>query len=177
MSWSPDYSKINGEKFRIFVDGSYNDIIGMGAIGCCFPKKYKGQKIRALRYDYSKLFQTSGSVNMEIMAIKKGLEIIKQLVEDNPFLKDCVIRIKSDCIFVLKYILKGQKMEQDIHDYNEDNLLLMSNIRKELNEMKEQGYNIKISYIPKKFNFAHHYCYIPLRKKFEKISKNTSKIF
>lgn len=174
MSWSPDYSKINGEKFRIFVDGSYNDIIGMGAIGCCFPKEHKGKKIKSLRYDYSKLFQTSGSVDMEIMAIKKGLEIIKQLVEDNPFLKDCVIRIKSDCIFVSKYISKGEKIEQDINDYNEDNLLLISEIRESLVEMKEQGYNIKVSYIPKKLNFAHHYCYVPLRRKFKEVNKKIS---
>ena len=169
MSWLPDYSKINGNKFRIFVDGSYNDIIGMGAIGYCFPKEYKGKKIKALQYDYSKLFQTSGSIDMEIMAIKKGLEKVKQLIEDNPFLKDCAIRIKSDCIFASKYILKGEKTEQDVNDYSEDNLLLMADIRKTLGEMKEQGYNIKLSYIPKKMNFAHHYCYIPLRKKFEEM--------
>lgn len=45
----------------------------------------------------------------------------------------------------------------------------MADIRKTLGEMKEQGYNIKLSYIPKKMNFAHHYCYIPLRKKFEEM--------
>ena len=169
MSWAPDYSKINGKKFRIYVDGSYNQHIGMGAIGYCFPKEHKGKKIKALQYDYSKLFQTSGSIDMEIMAIKKGLEAVKQLIKDNIFLKECIIRIKSDCIFVSKYISKGKKMKQDIHEYNEDSLLLMSNIRNELNEMKEQGYNIKISYIPRKFNFAHHYCYIPLRKKFKEM--------
>lgn len=169
MSWSPDYSKLNGRKFRIYVDGSYNQYIRMGAVGYCFPREYKGKKIKALQYDYSKLFQTSSSVDMEIMAIKKGLEAVKQLIKDNAFLKEYAIRIKSDCVFVSRYILRGQKMEQDIHEYNEDNLLLMSNIRKELNEMKEQGYNIKISYIPKKMNFAHHYCYVSLRRKFEEM--------
>lgn len=71
MSWSPDYSKLNEEKFRIFVDGSYNQHIGMGAIRYCFPREYKGKKIKALQYDYSKLFQASSSVDMEILAIKK----------------------------------------------------------------------------------------------------------
>lgn len=171
MSYTPNFSKLNEDKFRIFVDGSYNKYIGMGAISYCFPRNFKGKKIVATQYEYSKLFQTDSSVDMEIMALHKGITILKDIVNNNLFLKNFPLSLKSDCIFVIKYINKGRKEECDIHEYSESQILAIQDIQTQLKVMKSEGLNIRISYIPTKINFAHHYCYTALRKKFNEKNK------
>lgn len=169
MNYQPPFSKLDESKFRIFVDGSYNQNIGMGAIGCCFPLTYKNRKIVSNGNSYSKLFQAKSSVDMELKAIEKGIEILKILIQDNPFLKENCIAIKNDCIFVVNQIYKGKRKNGDETEYTEEQMLLMRNLSQEIKSLKENGILLKLSYIPKKLNFAHHYCYNSLRKKFEQI--------
>lgn len=169
MSYTPNFSKLDEDKFRIFVDGSYNQNIGMGAIGCCFPQTYRSREIVSNENSYSKLFQAKSSVDMELKAIEKGIEILKILIQDNPFLKENCIAIKNDCIFVVNQIYKGKRKNGDETEYTEEQMLLMRNLSQEIKSLKENGILLKLSYIPKKLNFAHHYCYNSLRKKFEQI--------
>lgn len=174
MNYIPDFSRINDKKFRIYVDGSYNYKIKLGAIGCCFPKEYRGYNIETPQNYYSKIYQTKGSIDMEILAIKKGLEILTELLKNNPRLKECIIRIKTDCKYLASYIKDGKPKPYDKTVYSEDHIILLQETREQLKSL-QKSYNVKITHIPRKLNFAHNYCYSILRKKYEQILKKNIK--
>ena len=111
---------------------------------------------------------------MEILAIKKGLEILTELLKNNPRLKECIIRIKTDCKYLASYIKDGKPKPYDKTVYSEDHIILLQETREQLKSL-QKSYNVKITHIPRKLNFAHNYCYSILRKKYEQILKKNIK--
>lgn len=166
MKCNPDFSKLNDKKFRIFADGSYNEHIKMGAIGCCFPPSFHGEKILHEYNMYSKLFQTTGSTNMEIAAIRKALDITNTLITENSFLLAYPIRVKTDSLFICQFLTKEKTYELMELDNNQINDL--KEIKENIEQLSKKC-NFKVSYIPRKLNFAHNCCYKLLRNKFLQI--------
>lgn len=155
-------------KFRVFVDGSYDSNYNIGTIAYHIQNivDYKNKPIKINVHNKvfaTKLFGCKNSFDAELNAIALGLDTIVRFIAINPVLKKVPVRIKSDNVILIKYITKGQ-IRAGYEDYFDGiDLDYLEDVRKKYQELKSIFPNFNLSYIPSKQNLAHHNAFEMLR--------------
>ena len=155
-------------KFRIFVDGSYDPDYNIGTIAYHIQDTINyGNKVIKMNIHNNvfatKLFRCKNSFDAELSAIALGLDTLKRFILINPVLKKVPVRIKSDNITLIKYITKEQ-IKVGCEDYFDGiDLDYLEDVKQRYKELKFIYPNFKLSYIPSKKNLAHNNAFEMLR--------------
>ena len=124
---------IKNSKFRIFVDGSYDDKVNIGTVAYHMQNivNFENRVINVCVHNktFAQKVDCKHSVDAELKAIKLGFDTFNKMVKVYPILNKLPARVKSDNVPIIKYITKG-KWKDDV-DF--DNSLL-----DDLNLLKEE---------------------------------------
>jgi len=153
---------MTNNKFRIFVDGSYDERCGIGTIAYHIQPDVEGIKLNIANNVFAtRVFHCKNSFDAEICAIGLGFDMVRKLVGVFPILKTIPIRVKSDNLWLVKYITKGTWKTDENLDlcYVED----IQHLEDCYKWLKEELPNFKLSYINSKNNLAHKNAYEMLR--------------
>lgn len=157
---------VGKNKIRIFVDGSCDDSCGISTIAYNIQDGFiKDKKFVRLDGIYNKYFATKtrygSSIDAEIDAIELGFNIFRSCVNFNSIFKKFPVRVKSDSMMVIKYIIK--KKNTGDFEFNEAQLHKMDLLHIQYKCLKTLYPNFKLSYIPSKKNLAHYNAYEKLK--------------
>lgn len=158
--------KVGKNKIRIFVDGSCDDTCGISTIAYNIQDGFiKDKKFIRLDCIHNKYFATKtqykSPIDAEIDAIELGFNTFCGCVNFNSIFKKVPIRIKSDSMIIIKYITKKKNTEGFNFDKNQ--LYKMDLLHIQYKCLRTLYPNLKLSYIPRKENIAHHNAYEKLK--------------
>ena len=152
-------------KFRIFVDGSYDDKCNVGTVAYNIQNiVIVGNKvinINIFNKSFAQKVDCKHSLDSEVKAISLGFDTFKKITYSNPIVKQVPVRVKSDSVPLIKYITKG--LWKDDVTFDENLLEDLNKLQKEYKQIRETYPNFKLSYIPSKKNLAHNNAYEMLR--------------
>lgn len=152
-------------KFRIFVDGSFDDKCNLGTVAYNIQNSVILQDRTILINIFNKSFaqkvDCKHSLDAEVKAIRLGFNTFKKLLGSNPIVKKVPVRVKSDSVPVIKYITKG--LWQDGVSFDNNLLDELNELKSEYENIRKLYPNFKLSYIPSKNNLAHNNAYEMLR--------------
>ena len=157
---------LSNYKFRIFVDGSFDDKVNIGTIAYHMQNNVDlNNKIVNIGIHNKTLakrvYGCKHSLDAEIQAVELGFNVFDKIIHTQPILKKVPVRVKSDSVPVIKYITQGKwKDDVDFDDSLLDNLNLL---KSKYESIREEYPNFKLSYIPSKKNLAHHNAYEMLK--------------
>ena len=162
----PKTKPIRNGKFRIFVDGSYDDKVNIGTIAYHMQNivNFNNKIVNVAVHNKTlakRIHNCKHSLDAEIQAVELGFNVFNKMIHTHSILKKVPVRVKSDSAPVIKYITQG-KWKDDV-DFD-DSLLDNLNLLKSKYELIREKYpNFKLSYIPSKRNLAHDNAYEMLK--------------
>lgn len=153
-------------KIRIFVDGSCDDSCGISTIAYSIQDGFiKDKKFIKLDCIHNKHFATKtkykSPTDAEIDAIELGFNTFRSCINFNPIFRNFPVRVKSDSMMVIKYII-NKKIVEDF-EFDELQLHKMDLLHIQYKCLKTLYPNFKLSYIPSKKNLAHYNAYEKLK--------------
>ena len=146
-------------KFRIFVDGSFDNAYNIGTIAYHMQDSVysvDGKLIKLCIANKTFASQVKGckdSFDAEICAVGLGFDIFRKALNAHPILKKVPVRVKSDNLHIVKYITKGIPIGLD--DIKEGLLEDLETLKMRYSLLRNDFPNFKLSYIPSKQNLAH----------------------
>lgn len=148
-------------KFRIFVDGSYDDKNNIGTIAYHMQNIviFENRVINICVHNktFAQKVDCKHSLDAELQAIKLGFNTFNKMINMYPILNKLPIRVKSDNVPIIKYITQG-KWKDDV-DFDDSLLEDLNLLKEEYTSIRKKHSNFKLSYIPSKNNLAHNNAY------------------
>ena len=157
----PKTKPLKNGKFRIFVDGSYDDKVNIGTVAYHMQNivNFENRVINVCVHNktFAQKVDCKHSIDAELKAIKLGFDTFNKMVKVYPILNKLPARIKSDNVPIIKYITKG-KWKDDV-DFDDSLLDDLNLLKEEYANIRQKHSNFKLSYIPSKKNLAHNNAY------------------